>query len=265
MYNIRIVKTTIHQNYFELAARVGKAGFEGLNHLLWPAVCNSCSASIAETQNGLCRTCWDELLACVGGDYCDRCGRDASKYASIGLGCANCQDKELYFDRIARGGLYDGSLRNMILAFKFNDRTELDSQLGFMVNSALQGCGFSDEIDLFVPVPLHWRRRLERGYNQSMILCKGIEAAKGGISDDLVRARYTQRQWNLSPAKRKRNVAGAFAVRKGHDFAGRTICLVDDITTSGATLNECAKTLKEAGAEKVFAVVAAVAMQDKNR
>jgi len=253
------------ESFFTRAGRFGKAVFEGLNHLLWPAVCNSCGVSIPEAQNGLCQRCWDELLACAGGDYCGRCGRDASKYAAIGEGCANCQDAKLHFDGIARGGVYDGSLRNMILAFKFRDRTELDLQLCFMVNSAFAGSEFLDRIDVFVPVPLHWRRRLERGYNQSLILCKGIEAAKGKISADFVRARYTARQWNLSPAKRKRNVAGAFAVRKGHGFAGRTVCLVDDITTSGATLNECAKTLKEAGAEKVFAVVAAVAMQDANR
>lgn len=253
------------ESFFTRAGRLGKAAFEGFNHLLWPAVCNSCGISISQAQNSLCQNCWDELLACVGGDYCSRCGKDASKYAAIGAGCANCQDEKLHFDGIARGGVYDGSLRNMILAFKFRDRTELDSQLCFMVNSALQGCEFLDEIDLFVAVPLHWRRSLERGYNQSLILCKQIEAAKGKISTDFVRARYTQRQWNLSPAKRKRNVAGAFAARKGHDFAGRTVCLVDDITTSGATLNECAKTLKEAGAQKVFAVVAAVAMQDASR
>jgi len=251
-------------NFFKRACQLGKAALEGLNHLLWPAVCNSCGTSISEDQNGLCRRCWEELLACAAGDYCSRCGRDASKYAAVGTGCANCQDRKLHFDGIARGGVYDGSLRNMILAFKFRDRTELDSQLCFMVNSALAGSEFLEQIDVFVAVPLHWRRRLERGYNQSLILCKGIEGAKGKISADFVRTRYTARQWNLSPAKRRRNVAGAFAVRKGHRFAGRTVCLVDDITTSAATLNECAKTLKEAGAERVFAVVAAVAMQDGN-
>ena len=256
------MRAAAKENFFKRAGRLGKAAFEGLNHLLWPAVCNSCGISISQAQNGLCQNCWDELLACVGGDYCSRCGKDASKYAAIGAGCANCQDEKLHFDGIARGGVYDGSLRNMILAFKFNDKTELDSQLCFMLNSALAGSEFLDQIDLFVAVPLHWRRRLERGYNQSLILCKGMKGTKGRISTDFVRARYTQRQWNLSPAKRKRNVAGAFAVRKGHDFAGRTVCLVDDITTSGATLNECARTLKEAGAQKVFAVVAAVAMQD---
>ena len=252
------------ESFFTRAGRFGKAVFEGLNHLLWPAVCNNCGVSICEAQNGLCQRCWDELLACVGGDYCGRCGRDASKYAAIGEGCAHCEDEKLHFDGIARGGVYDGSLRNMILAFKFRDRTELDSQLCFMVNSAFAGSEFLDQIDVFVAVPLHWRRRLERGYNQSLILCRGIEQAKGKISSDFVRTRYTARQWNLSPARRRRNVAGAFAVRKGHDFAGRTVCLVDDITTSGATLNECAKTLKQAGAEMVFAVVAAVAMQDGN-
>ena len=69
------------------------------------------------------------------------------------------------------------------------------------------------------------------------------------INTDLVRVRYTKRQWHLSQYKRKRNVKDAFAVRDGHDFSSRKICLVDDITTSGATLNECARTLKDAGAE----------------
>ena len=130
-----------------------------------------------------------------------------------------------------------------------------------MLNSALQGSSFRDEIDVFVPVPLHWRRRLERGFNQSLILCKGLEH-HGRINTELVRTRYTQRQWNLSLGKRRKNVADAFAVRRGHDFSGKNVCLVDDITTTRATLEECAKTLKQAGAQKVFALVGAVAMQD---
>ncbi|MHC5060407.1 MAG: ComF family protein [Planctomycetota bacterium] len=256
---------TFAQSFFNRTGQLAKAAFQGFNHLLWPALCSSCGSSISQGQKGLCPACWNELLACVGGDYCSKCGKDASKYAEIGQGCAKCQDEELYYDGIARGGVYNETLRRMILAFKFHDRTELDSQLGFMINSALDGCGFSGRIDLFAAVPLHWRRQLERGYNQSQILCKQIKAAKGKISADLVRTRHTQRQWNLSPAKRKRNVAGAFAVRRGHDFSGRTVCLVDDITTSGATLNECAKTLKQAGAAKVFAAVVAVAIQDAKR
>jgi ComF family protein len=150
----------------------------------------------------------------------------------------------------------------MILAFK-KGRTELDSVLGFLGNAALGGSGFYNEIEFVVPVPLHWSRRLVRGYNQSLVLAKKLEYPTARINTDLVRIRRTKSQPMMaSPAARARNVAGAFAVRRGHEFAGRKICLVDDIKTTGATLNECAKTLKEAGALKVFALVLAVAGQN---
>jgi ComF family protein len=149
----------------------------------------------------------------------------------------------------------------MILSFK-KGRTELDSTLGFLANSALQGSSFYRDIELFVPVPLHWTRRFVRGYNQSLVLAKRLKHATAKINTDLVRIRRTKSQPAMaSPAARARNVAGAFAVRNGHTFAGRTLCLVDDIKTTGATLNECARTLKEAGASKVFALVLAVAGQ----
>jgi ComF family protein len=149
----------------------------------------------------------------------------------------------------------------MILYFK-KGRTELDSMLGFLANSALQGSSFCNDLDFFVPVPLHWSRRLVRGYNQSLVLAMKLKHATAKINTDLVRIRRTKSQpMMVSPAARARNVAGAFAVRYRHDFAGRKVCLVDDIKTTGATLNECAKTLKEAGASKVFALVLAVAGQ----
>jgi len=123
---------------------------------------------------------------------------------------------------------------------------------------------------MFAPVPLHWRRRLSRGFNQSLLLARHLSrhlaetrrARAIPVRTDLVRIRHTPAQWTLAPTKRRKNVAGAFAVRPDHDFSRKTVCLVDDITTSGATLNECAAVLKNAGAAAVYAVVAAVAMQD---
>jgi len=131
-----------------------------------------------------------------------------------------------------------------------------------LADAALQGSRFHETIDLFVPVPLHWTRRILRGYNQADLIAGRLHHPRARVSTDLVRIRRTRTQPQaVTPAARARNVAGAFVVRDGHGFAGRTICLIDDIKTSGATLNECARTLKEAGAAKVYALVLAVAGQ----
>ena len=241
--------------------KVSGFALQSLNHLLWPASCVNCRENICETDNGLCKECWNQLLVCTGADYCQRCGRDTSKTAQLDGICPDCQGKEIHFDQIARAGIYAQSLQKMIVAFK-NEKTELDTILGFLIDSALQGSGFMNEIEFFVPVPLHWSRRLIRGYNQSQILINKLKGKTAKINTDLVRIRRTKTQPTMvSPTARAKNVAGAFAVRHGHEFTDRKICLVDDIKTTGATLNECAKTLKEAGAAKVFAVVLAVAGQ----
>ena len=245
----------------DVIKQAGTFALQGFNQLLWPAVCINCRQNISENDNKLCGNCWNELLTSTGTEYCRRCGRDAGKFASLAGMCPDCQGKDVRFDCIARAGIYEHTLRRMILSFK-NGRTELDSILGFLANSALQGSDFISEVELFVPVPLHWTRRLIRGYNQSHVLVRRLKHSNAKISTDLVRIRRTKSQPAMaSAAARKKNVAGAFAVRYRHKLAGRKICLVDDIKTTGATLNECAKTLKQVGASKVFALVLAVAGQ----
>lgn len=246
----------------ERGKRAGTFVLQSVNQLLWPAVCVNCGVSISETDWNLCKKCWDELLACTSGDYCPRCGRDASRYGLLDGVCPVCQGREIHFDRIARSGVYADALSKMILSFK-KGKTELDLVLSFLADSALQGGGFYGDIELFVPVPLHWSRRLFRGYNQSRVLAQKLKHPVARINTDLVRIRRTKFQPMMaSAAQRAKNVAGAFAVRYRHNFAGRAVCLVDDIKTTGATLNECAKTLKEVGASKVFALVLAVAGQN---
>ena len=256
--------TTTPETAFSIVKRAAIFVIDGVNHLFWPAVCVNCRETISETDKNLCGHCWDQLLSCASGDYCRRCGRDASVFGLLGGRCPDCQGKEIHFDRIARSGVYSQSLQQMILAFK-SSRTELDSVLSLLANSALEGSDFFSEIELLVPVPLHWSRRLGRGYNQSQLLARKLKHPRARISTDLVRVRRTKAQPAMaSPTARARNVAGAFAVRRRHNFTGRRICLVDDIKTTGATLNECAKVLKHAGASRVFALVLAVAGQNVN-
>jgi competence protein ComFC len=265
MYIIAGVETEKPEGAFVIVKQTITFALQSFNQLLWPSVCLSCRQNISETDNSLCKNCWDRLLTSTGSDYCRRCGRDAGRFAMLAGTCPDCQGKKVLFDQIARAGVYELTLQKMILAFK-NGRTELDSVLGFLADSALQGSVFYNDIELFVPVPLHWSKRLFRGYNQSRILAGKITHPKAKISTDLVRIRRTRAQPTMpSSAARVKNVAGAFAVRYRHEFAGRKICLVDDIKTTGATLNECARMLKQAGASKVFALVLAVAGQKSNR
>ncbi|HSW01393.1 MAG TPA: ComF family protein [Sedimentisphaerales bacterium] len=250
--------------FHSLAARAKRAAilaWRGFSQLLWPGRCDACHAEISDSDGSLCRKCWDELLTCTAGDYCPRCGRDASRYGLVSGACGACRAETIHFDGIARAGVYAETLHGIVLAFK-HDHTEWATVLAPLAEAALQGSGFHEEIDLFVPVPLHWTRRVLRGYNQAHLIAKRIRRPRAPVSTDLVRVRRTRAQPQAAtPAARARNVAGAFVVRDGHQFAGRVVCLVDDIKTSGATLSECAKTLKEAGAAKVYALVLAVAGQ----
>lgn len=245
----------------EHVKRVSGLAWRGFNHLLWPAVCSNCGDRILEANEALCSRCWGQLLTCTAGDYCPRCGRDASKYGLVAGACAACQAQEIHFDGIARAGVYTEAMQQMILAFK-HDRTELAHVLAPLADAALQGSRFYDDIELLVPVPLHWTRRLLRGYNQSHLIAKRLKHPRARICTDLVRIRRTKAQPVVAtPPARARNVAGAFAVREDHLFTGKTVCLIDDIKTTGATLNECARTLKAAGANRVYGLVLAVAGQ----
>jgi len=235
---------------------------DGIAHLLWPAVCINCGQIIGAAEKELCKRCCEALVSASGGDYCRRCGRDVSRYAMIDGACPLCENEAIFFDGIARSGVYDGSLREMILSFK-SGRDELGEGVGFLANSALEGSDFFERIDFFVPVPLHWSRRLSRGYNQSFVLARQLKRPSAKINTELVRIRRTRTQASMVTAgQRQKNVAGAFAVRTGHGLGGSSVCLVDDIKTTGATLNECSRVLKEAGVLKVFALVLGVAGQN---
>ncbi len=241
-----------------LAVSLVQAG----GHILWPGQCLACKAPILPSDDRLCRRCWQELSQAVSADYCRRCGRDVSPYGIVAGRCGHCQDEPYHYDGIVRVGRYESTLRSLTLSLKFAERTEWAAMLSGMLRQAVLTGGLSAAFDYLVPVPLHWKRRLQRGFNQSHLLAKGLKLPQVPVSTDLVRIRNTQQQWNLKPPQRRRNVKGAFAVRKGHPFDGKTVALVDDIITSGATLNECAKILKRAGARKVIALVIAAAYHD---
>src|SRR6516165_6683813 len=117
--------------------------------------------------------------------------------------------------------------------------------------------------DLLVPVPLHWTRLFQRRYNQAALLAQAIRSSGGPpvAADWLVRRRRTPAQGHLGPVARERNVRGAFAIRAGRSFVGKRVVIVDDVLTTGATVEECARVLKRAGAASVSVLTLARALR----
>jgi ComF family protein len=146
---------------------------------------------------------------------------------------------------------YDKHSRRLVLALKHGDRTHLARALGGWMRRA--GAEILDSADLIAPVPLHWTRLFARRFNQAGLLAHAIHAAGGPpvAPDWLIRRRRTPTQGRLGPAARTRNVRGAFAMRRGRSVKGKRIVIIDDVLTTGATVEECARVLRRAGAEWV--------------
>jgi ComF family protein len=171
-----------------------------------------------------------------------------------------CARERLSWD-CARAALrYDKNSRRLVLGLKHGDRTHLAGAFGRWMHRA--GSEVLADADLLVPVPLHWTRLFQRRYNQAALLAQAIRSSGGPplAADWLVRRR-TPAQGHLGPTARERNVRGAFAIRPGRSFAGKRVVIVDDVLTTGATVEECARVLKRAGAASVSVLTLARALR----
>jgi ComF family protein len=156
-------------------------------------------------------------------------------------------------------GAYEGRLRELVHLFKFEPMRQLDKTLGRFLRHGLPS---EARFDLLVPTPMHWTKRVERGFNPAYLLAREIGRLSGIPSRHALRKiRPTAPQSTLSGAARRRNVRGAFRVKDAATIAGKRILLVDDVYTTGATANACAKVLKDSGAH--YVAVLALARADR--
>jgi ComF family protein len=224
--------------------------------------CAVCSALLDEPLSGcVCTACWRSILP-ITPPICDRCGdplarRDQSPLPNPQSLCSQCCAAESAVVTRARAvGEYEGTLREIIHALKYSGRHSLARPLAERMRE--RGRELLEEIDCVVPVPLHWRREYQRGFNQAREIARHLGPP---VVEALRRCRATRAQIELAADRRRENVAGAFAVRRGwlRDPAirGKAVLLIDDVSTTGATLESCAAVLKDRGASEVFALTAA--------
>jgi ComF family protein len=236
----------------------GRDLFRGLLDLLLPGVCVGCDAPLSPDATGFCLPCRNALTASTG-PACPFCAAAVGPFTALADGCPSCRDAGLRFDAVDRLGVYDGRLRELILRIKHASGESVAEHLGRFwaaeAETRLAGLG----VDLVAPVPLHWWRRIKRGYNQCDVLAEHL-ARRLRVPcwpRCLRRTRYTPYQSSRTTAERRANVAGVFVARTPASVRGRTILLVDDVLTTGSTASEAARALKTAGAKRVVVAVLA--------
>ena len=242
--------------------------FDWLVDWLYPPRCRAC----AQTFHGrdaeyFCAGCWDKIRL-VGHPMCSICGRPFPDGSGDDHACGVCLARPPHFVRAWSWACYpreeaeEHPLRQAVQKFKYGRKVSLGKPLGRLM---ARGCGkFLSECDadVIIPVPLHPKRLRWRGFNQALLLARQMSKAYGIAADPftLQRIKETPPQTQLNEEERRRNVRGAFALAAGRPLDGKKVLLVDDVYTSGATVNECSRALKRSGVAQVFVVTLARAV-----
>lgn len=217
----------------------------GILDLVYPPHCLVCG------QDGLdylCQTCIDKIDL-VGRLFCRKCSLPCESYH-----CRECREREYEFEYACSAGIFDGVLREAIHRLKYKSQILLADPLGEIMVRCYADTMLAGKFDLVVPIPIHSSRTAERGFNQAVELAERL-CARLSLRfepDVLAKPRPTRHQVDLPYEERLVNMRGAFRVRDGGKVAGKRVLLVDDVFTTGSTLNEAASTLKAAGAREVY-------------
>ena len=232
-----------------------------LINLILPPRCIGCGCILSHT-NGLCSDCFNKIRF-ISAPMCQCCGRpfDGEKDVPFGkkLLCAECVKKKKHLFKMQRSAFfYDDDSKKLILDFKFYDKTSSAETLANLLYTAGADI-WREKPDVLIPVPLHRKRLLERRYNQSALLVRQL-SRKTAVKEDclsLIRTQNTIPQAQLSGTARRHNLRSAFVVKYPEHIKGKKVVLVDDVKTTGATLEECAKALLAAGVQQIYALTVA--------
>src|SRR5216684_5008692 len=225
--------------------------------LFYPPVCTICSANVASREY-LCQEC-DAKTPRIVPPFCAKCSEPFEGAISGPFTCANCAHRKIYFDAAVSAYRSRGIVRRVILDFKYGRQVHLRHLVARWLFAALDDDRLREQrFAVLIPVPLHPARERERGFNQATLLAELLRSNMSiQMNPMLERTRYTTTQTAFDRAERMENLHGAFRLRKSADVRKLHVLLIDDVLTTGSTLSECARTLKQAGAQSVCATTAA--------
>jgi ComF family protein len=243
--------------------------------LVFPARCVCCNIDLdGEKCRGfdvpLCDECY-ESLDLLYEPMCRSCGgplpelskpRQENGDAKQPAGCYRCGGRKIWFDETIAAGLYEGSLRDLVLRMKTDTGDAVSLAMGRLLWHLRRERLESLQFDVVAPIPLHWRRRLVHRTNSAAVLAETLAGRIGApLAGGLLRRRrHTPPQSELTPPQRWKNMRQAFSVRSSYHLTSAHVLLVDDILTTGATCSEAARALRKAGAERVTVAVVARAI-----
>lgn len=233
-----------------------RAAANGVLNLFYPPHCSNCLADTAPGVH-LCAACRKSAPAIVA-PFCQICSEPYDGAIETAFTCAKCVERRYHFDHAIAAYRSRAVVRETIHRFKYNHKYHLRHVLGEWLADNLADARLQAPFDGIVPVPLHPTRERERGFNQARVLAELLARRAGApLMDHLQRIRYTTTQTRLDRDTRIRNLRNAFRLRKNAVVRGLHLLLIDDVFTTGSTVDECARVLKDAGAASLRVVTVA--------
>jgi len=221
--------------------------------LIFPDFCLNCR--VATESYGLCAECFKQIDF-IGDNACLKCGIEFATKDNFEKICAACIKEPAAFDSHISCVAYKSVIAKIIIDYKYHDQQIFHQ---FLVNLLIQKVRlFKNDFELISPIPMHWRKLFSRDFNQSDYLAKSLANSESKqFCRALVKSKNTAPQMTLGLKERQKNLKGAIEFNQQQDIKGKSILLIDDVYTTGSTLNECAKILKKNGATKVLCLTIA--------
>ena len=200
----------------------------------------------------LCLQCFKKIKI-IKSSICPKCGLPYPLPKGEDHFCEKCLKNKVFFDKARQVGYYNGILKKTIAALKYNGKTYISSRLGKLMANKIAMEKKKIDYNFIFPIPLHIKKLKERGFNQGYLLAKEVgKILKIKVEfKNLSKILENPSQINLSKNERKKNVRGIFYLKNPAQIKNKKILLIDDVYTSGATVNECARMLKQGGATEV--------------